>query len=322
MTDPATDLKMVELHCHLDGVADPAMLTAIESAGAPLAVTSEELARAYPVRSNDDFIRWFGVAHGLEGSLDGFRPILAQHVERLVRQGVHYTELMVGSSEILDGDDPLGTMKDFRAWLTALEAGRIQVELIMAVSRTRSAEWLADVLDRTMPLFDEKLLVGLAVAGWPERGHPVAPLRDQLSRARDHGIGVEIHAGEWAGPESVWDALDNGRPDRLGHAVGAFADPRLLDAIGERGVHLEMCLTSNLKTGAIERFEDHPLARARDLGLSFSLHTDDPGAFECTMTSEHQLARDVFGFTTENLQEMAESALAARFQPDLRIPSR
>ena len=83
---------------------------------------------------------------------------------------------MVGSSELLVGDDPLATMGRFRAWLTALEAGRIQVELIMAVSRTRSAEWLADVLDRTMPLFDEKLLVGLAIVGlagaWSSCGAP------------------------------------------------------------------------------------------------------------------------------------------------------
>jgi len=320
MSEDDAQLKMVELHCHLDGVPDPAMLAALEASGVVPAVSSEELRCAYPVHTNDDFIRWFEVAHRLEHKLDGPHAILAEHVGRLVRQGVRYTELMVGSSTLPGPGESLDGLRRFREWLTELEGGRIQVELLVAVSRTRSHQWLDHLIDGLIPMCDEGLVVGLAIAGWPEQGYPVAPLRAPLRRARDHGMGIEIHAGEWAGPESVWDALENGNPHRLGHAVSAFEDPRLLDVIQERGVHLEFCLTSNLKTGAIRRMEDHPLARARDLGLSFSLHTDDPGPFECTLSSEHQLARDVFGFTTEDLKQMNRDALEARFQRSLRGP--
>jgi adenosine deaminase len=132
-------------------------------------------------------------------------------------------------------------------------------------------------------------------------------------------VGIEIHAGEWCGPESVRDALENGFPHRLGHAVSLFDDPRLPDLAGERGIHLELCPTSNVKTGSIARIEDHPVRRALDLGLSFSINTDDPGAFECSVASEYELVSRVFGFTDDDFRRVFDNSLAARFQPSLRI---
>jgi aminodeoxyfutalosine deaminase len=95
--------------------------------------------------------------------------------------------------------------------------------------------------------------------------------------------------------------------------VTAFSDEALIDAIGERGVHIEMCPTSNLKTGAIVRIEDHPIARAHARGLSISINTDDPGPFECSMLSEHQLVRDTFGFDDQDFARIAERSYDARF---------
>jgi adenosine deaminase len=132
-------------------------------------------------------------------------------------------------------------------------------------------------------------------------------------------MGIEIHAGEWCGPESVWDALEHGYPDRIGHGVSAFQDPRLLETIGERGIHIEMCPTSNLKTGSIAAIADHPIARARDLGLSIGVNTDDPGAFGCSMESEYALLAEVFGFGPADFAYLYSCALAARFGRDLAL---
>jgi adenosine deaminase len=303
-----------ELHCHLDGVVDAEMLADIERAGIALPLGAAELERAYPVHDLDSFKRWFDVTEVLEGSLDGFEPVLARHVERLVAQGVVYTEIMIGSSE-LPRTDATSAMRAHRRWLDRLAAGRIEVQLVLAVSRMRTPESMAALCQSALPLFDERLLVGIALAGWPEAGRPASAYRDTFRMLNERGVGIEIHAGEWAGPESVWDAIDHGYARRLGHAVGAFGDPRLLDAIGERGIHLEMCLTSNVCTGAVGRIEDHPLPRARELGLSVSLATDDPGAFRCTVASEHALAARVFGFDERDFHAMTAAALAARFGP-------
>jgi adenosine deaminase len=288
------------------------MLSEIAARGTPLSIDAAALEARLPVHGLEDFIRWFESADALEGSFEGYMPMLEIHVERLVAQGVVYAELIVGSSEVPDGPDALDRMRAFRSWLDEREAGRIQMEIVLAVSRVRDVEEVRGVIDRRLALFDAGLLVGIAVAGWPEQGKPASRHREAIAMLRDRGVGIEIHAGEWAGPDSVWDALDAGA-DRIGHGVQAFADPRLLDAIGERGVHVEMCPTSNLKTGAIARIEDHVIGRARDLGLSFSINTDDPGPFQCSMASEHELVRRVFGFDDDDFARIAERSYRARF---------
>jgi adenosine deaminase len=161
------------------------------------------------------------------------------------------------------------------------------------------------------------LIAGAALAG-PERGHPIKPHRKTLARLREAGLRIEIHAGEWCGPESVWEALEYGRPDRIGHGISIFQDPALLDRVRERGIHVEMCPTSNLITGSVSRIEAHPIARARELDLSFSVNTDDPGPFGCSMTSEYELLARVFGFTDGDFQKIYDNSLQARFQPALR----
>ncbi|MGD9100617.1 MAG: hypothetical protein PVF45_09050, partial [Anaerolineae bacterium] len=95
----------------------------------------------------------------------------------------------------------------------------------------------------------------------------------------------------------------------------------LLDLVRERRIHVEMCPTSNLKTGSVSRIEEHPIGRARELGLNFSVNTDDPGPFECSMASEYALLAEVFGFGEQDFERIYANSLAARFQPNLRVDS-
>jgi adenosine deaminase len=153
------------------------------------------------------------------------------------------------------------------------------------------------------------------VAGWPESSlEPLAPV---LRRLGERG-GLEIHAGEWAGAESVREALELGA-DRIGHGVTAFDDPAVIEQLVDRGIHLELCLTSNLKTGAIRSLEAHPLRRAHELGISYSINTDDPGPCECSLESELALAVQQAELGATDLQAIARNALAARFGRELRI---
>jgi adenosine deaminase len=310
-------LPKVELHCHVDGIVDPPMLREIEARGISLPVTAEALQAAYPVTNFDEFIKWFGVADPIEDDTQHFKPVLAAHVERLIAQNVIYAEIMLGTSELpRDAGRSVEEFGKFRAYVNGLEAGKIQVEFLVAVARNRPPEWLEKVADRVIPLREANLLFGVALAGWPEA--PIKPLSRTLARLREAGVGIEIHAGEWAGPESVWDALENGFPHRIGHGVAVFQDPRLVERFQRDRLHLEMCPTSNVKTGSVARIEDHPVRRALELGLSFSLNTDDPGPFECSMESEYELLAEKFGFEQRDFEVIAENALNARFQPELR----
>lgn len=308
----------VELHCHLDGIPHPDMLRRLEHDGVRLAMSGDALTEFYPVRNFDDFVRWFQGIKPLEGDLDTFRPLLALHIERLKAENVIYAEIMIAGSEIPhDKAELVGRMRAFREWVTEKENDEIQVEFLVAFGRNRTLERVNEIADRILMLYEVGLVVGVVLAG-PEKGYPVRPLHRTFARFREAGLGIEIHAGEWCGPESVWDALEYGFPNRIGHGIAIFEDSTLLRRFQEDRMHIEMCPTSNLKTGGVRSIEDHPIQRARELGLSFSINTDDPGAFECTMSSEYKLLADVFGFTAADFGRVLANSLAARFQPVLR----
>lgn len=310
----------VELHCHLVGIIDPAMLREMRACGVELAISADALALAYPVKDTESFWRWLAVQESLVGSIDAYRPILAAHVERLRAQNVVYTEIMFGSSEIwrCERSAMLDRFYGFREYADGLERGDVQIEFVAGWNRRHRPDGeVEEIALRILMLHEAGLIAGVFLAG-PEEGNPVQRFARTFARFHDAGLPVEIHAGEWCGPESVWDALEYGRPQRIGHGVAIFEDPRLLDRVCAERIHVEMCPTSNVRTGAVRRFEDHPIARAQAAELTFSVNTDDPGAFECTLTGELQLVANTFGFTAAHFERIARDALAARFQPDLR----
>lgn len=310
-------LPKAELHCHLDGVLDPAMLRDIVRHDPAFPVLPEEFERAYPVEGLDSFFRWWEFTSAISRKLAYCYPILDRHLDRLKAQNVRYAELMVPASRIArDTGQAVEEFSRFRQWLDHKEAQQIQVELLIGVGRNRSAEEFESIARLILSLYGAGLIVGVALAG-PERGWPVLPFKSSFARFHEAGLGIEIHAGEWSGPESVWDALDNGYPDRIGHGVALFEDPRLIEVIGERAIHVEMCPTCNLKTGSVAALEQHPVRQARDLGLNFSLNTDDPGVVGCSMQSEYELVARLFGFTESDFRQIYAHTLQARFQPEL-----
>jgi len=111
----------------------------------------------------------------------------------------------------------------------------------------------------------------------------------------------------------VWDAVCHGSPHRIGHGLAVFRDDRLIDAIAQAGIHLEFCLTSNLRLGCIERIADHPLLAAKQRGIRFSVNTDDPGAFQCSLSSELELVARQFGLGDADLLAIHADTVAAGF---------
>ena len=319
MTPNVSNLPKVELHCHIDGILDPEMLRDMERDNVPYPVTSKELQSIYPNYGIEGFIRWFDlVDSSFHKSFDSFKPILERHIERLKAQNVVYAEIFVGGSEIpKDDDDFLKNIEDITGILRTMEDRKIQIELVYQFGRNRAPEQIEALSDWIVKAYKEDFIVGVAMAGL-EKGFPVRPFANVFRKFKDAGLGIEIHAGEWVGPESVWDALEHGFPDRIGHGVTAFQDETLLQKLREEDLHIEVCPTSNLKTGSVDSIDVHPVRIARDLGMNYSINTDDPGIFECSMNSEYQLLADVFGFSEDDFQRIYQNSLNARFQEKLR----
>jgi adenosine deaminase/aminodeoxyfutalosine deaminase len=154
-------------------------------------------------------------------------------------------------------------------------------------------------------------VVSLGIGGDELRG-PAALFESVYAFARSKGLRLTAHAGETAGPESVWDALRIGA-ERIGHGIRAVGDPALLRHLRDHNVPLEVCITSNLATGVVGRIEDHPVRRLFDAGVPITLNTDDPGIFETSLAREFEIARDVFGFSESELKTIADNAYRYAF---------
>ncbi len=306
-------LPKAELHCHLDGVLSPAMARAIRRGDPAYPIAPEDFAPYYPIKDIESFFHWWRALDPINGQLAFFYPILAQHIAALKAQNVRYAEMMIASS--LAPRDIAAAVDAFislRAWTDQCAAGDSDVAFLIAFGRNKTPEAAAEVAERVIALHEAGLIVGVALAG-PEAGNPVKPFEKTFARYHETGLGIEIHAGEWCGPESVWDALKHGYPNRIGHGVSLFLDPALVELFQERQIHIEMCPTSNVKTGSVARIEAHPIRQARDLGLNFSINTDDPGPFLNSLTSEYQLLTDTFGFDEADFQRIYANTLSARF---------
>jgi aminodeoxyfutalosine deaminase len=313
------DIPKVELHCHMDGIITPGMAADICREFPDYPVKPGDFANAFPITDQDSFWHWWQVVKPIDGQLKLYYPIVARYISRLKQQNVRYFELMIAAGEIpREPEAAVEAVQVLREFVSQQENGVIQVEFMVAFGRHGPPERVALTEKVVLRLHEAGLIVGVALAG-PEIGNPVKPLQKTFSAFHDAGMNIEIHAGEWVGPESVWDALEHGYPDRIGHGVSLFQDPKLVEIFQERQIHIEICPTSNLKTGSIHDIDQHPVSLARDLGLNFSINTDDPGPFECSMNGEFELLHDWFGFTETDFATIYKNGLAARFQPELRV---
>jgi adenosine deaminase/aminodeoxyfutalosine deaminase len=154
-------------------------------------------------------------------------------------------------------------------------------------------------------------VVALGIGGSEERG-PASWFQDVFAFAGNAGLHLHAHAGESMGPESIWDALAIGA-ERIGHGIAALRDPALMRHLRERDIPLEICITSNLVTGVVQRIEDHPVRRLFDAGVPIVLNSDDPAMFRCSLSTEYRLAAVKFGFTEAELRRIAENAFRYAF---------
>lgn len=313
------NISKIELHCHLGGIISPAMVADIRLEDPNFPIHPDDFKDILPVYDFDSFFAWWKIQAPLYGHLKRFYPMLKRYIAQLKAQNVRYFELMIASGEVpQDTGEAIEAFQAMREWVNQQEADQIQVEFLVAFGRNKTVEEIEEIGDRILALYEAGLICGIAFAG-PEPNYPVKPHQATFARFHEAGLGIEIHAGEWVGAESVWDALNYGFPDRIGHGVSLFQDPKLVELFQEKQIHIEMCPTSNLKTGSITNIAQHPIQQARELGLNFSINTDDPGSFECSMNSEYELLATIFDFTETDFETIYNNSLAARFQKKLRM---
>ena len=194
----------------------------------------------------------------------------------------------------------------------------IRVSLILSMNRQESVEIGEQVLQAAIH-YKDRGVVGLDLAG-QEAGHSGLPFRELFAKAKAEGLGVTIHAGEWAGAESVREAVEMLSADRIGHGIRAVDDPALCELLQTHGTVMEVCPTSNVLSGAVEDFDVHPLIALYQQGIKTTINTDDPLICNVTMSDELGQVMQTMPLTMDDVKQNILTAAQASFLPsDQRV---
>lgn len=306
-------LPKAELHLHLEGTIGPDELAEliVLHGGGP--VDRERLALLYKHKDFTAFLDAFKrVTHWLQTPED-YELITYRLLQKLKAENVLHAEVYVSVGVVMFRN------RDFDAIFEGLDRGRERGERDFGVSlywifdavRHFGVEAAEKVFNKATAL-RERNVIGIGIGG-DERLAPPELFRGLYARAKDHGLRLTAHAGESSGPRSILGALDALRAERIGHGLTAYQDCELMARLAESRVPIEVCLSSNLRTGCCAAAEQHPLKTYYDRGLMVTLNTDDPAMFETSLCREYEIAQETFGFTNEQLRELAMNSLRASF---------
>ncbi len=297
-------LPRAELHVHLDGSVEPETLLEIDSS-----LTREEIAARMTYTDFAGFIQSFIWVNQRLKTPGDYARVARKLFARLETEGVVYAEVILSAGVILWKQCAFAPIYD--ALVREAARSGVKVRWILDAIRQFGPEPAKPVFDLAAERVNDGV-VAIGIGGDEVRG-PALLFRDVFREAKDRGLRLTCHAGEVAGPQSVWDALEIGA-ERIGHGIRSVDDPSLVRHLAAKKIPLEICITSNLRTGAVATLAEHPARRLYDAGVPILLNTDDPAMFECTLTSEYALAARQFGFNDDELAGIAANSLAYAFE--------
>jgi len=299
---------------HLEGTATPALVARLaDRNGIAIPPGTIEDGR-FVWRDFLDFLRTYDRAASVVRTAQDYRDVTHEYLTACAAEGAIYVELTASPDHAAEAGLPYADMvagvaqgiDDARA------ASGIESRVIVTAVRNFGTD-RAEAIARTTAEQPHPYVTGFGLAG-DEAGFPPGPFARAFAIARDAGLGLTCHAGEWAGPESVRGAL--ALPvTRLGHGVRAVEDPALVRELAERGTVLEVCPTSNVVLSAYPGYRAHPFPLLRDAGVRVTLGSDDPPYWQATIGGEYAVARREWGLDDEALRELTRTAIEAAFVP-------
>lgn len=238
----------------------------------------------------------------------GYENVLDAHAE-----GIDYIELRFSPLFMAEanGLDPAGVVEAAAAGIRqGVEETGVKANLIGILSRHYGPE--RAMLELQALLIHRDSLVALDLAG-DEASFPGSLFVDHFRLARQEGLQVTVHAGEGAGPESVWQAIRGLGATRIGHAARAIEDAALIAYMAEHRIGVEANLTSNVQTSTVASYKDHPLKAMLDAGVLATINSDDPGISNITLPYEYEVAAPQAGLSESDIRRAQHNALELAF---------
>jgi aminodeoxyfutalosine deaminase len=313
-----TKLPKAELHVHLEGSIEPSTVVEL-AARHGVKLTAEDTAPRYAPGNFDQFIENFiWITSFLRGPGD-YALIAQRFAESMQRQNVLYAEVTLSIGVMLRREqDPAANFAALRD--AARKVPGVKLKYIWDAVR----QWGAAPAMEVARLAVEQRspdIIAYGIGG-DELGLPTTDLRPIYEFVASQGMHRLIHAGEIGGPEIVRESVELLGAERIGHGIGVMRDERTMDFIAARNIPLEVCPTSNLRTGALARqtgrsnagYEQHPLPLFLRRGLPVTLSSDDPGMFETTVSDEYRHMHRM-GLHPGELVRLAEASFHHAFLP-------
>ncbi|MGA8183532.1 MAG: adenosine deaminase [Terriglobia bacterium] len=314
-------LPKVELHLHLEGSLRPDTLRELSRGRDGMESKVEQWIREreqneYRYANFADFIEAFKFVVLLLETPKDYALATVRLMEWLAEQNVKYAEITLAAGVVLWKRQQLDPVYEaVRA--ASLEAGArlgMQVNWIFDAVRQFGAGHARSVLQWASRYRPEGV-VAFGLGGDEERG-PAGLFADVYREARDCGLHTLAHAGETVGPESVREAVELLKVERIGHGLAAARDPEVMALLRDRGIPLEGCPGSNASIGLVPEFRDYPLPAFLDAGVTMTLNSDDPGLFGTSIAQEFTKAARAFSLSPGQLAGLCENAARAAFLPE------
>ena len=316
-------LPKAELHRHLEGsLRLDTMLDVASKHGITVPASILRLSGMVQVGDEEpytfsNFLDKFKTLRLFYRSPEVIERVTREAVEDAARDNVRYMELRFTPVALSRAERfPLHDVMDWvcsSAQNTAEKFG-VNVKLIASVNRHESTD-LAEQVAWLAADYQDKGIVGLDIAGNEAEfpGQPFAPI---FREAKESGLKITVHAGEWSGADNVREAIEVLGADRIGHGVRVLEDPNVVALAKERGTVFEVCVTSNYQSGVASSLEAHPLPAMIDAGLLTTINTDDPSISRITLSNEFQMVNDKLRVPLATLKELTMNAVNAAFLSD------
>ena len=313
-------LPKAELHVHLEGTMEPATVVALASEHGDV-LDENVVAARYETRDFGAFIEAYKWVTSYLRTPADYALAARRMCEQMLAQNLIYAEVTLSAGVmLLRKQDVEANLCAIREAVAPYETGGLRLQWILDAVRQFGAAPAREVARCAVALRTAGVIAfGM---GGDELAVPAAEFRDVYDYAAANGLRRLVHAGEIGGPDSVRDAVEILGAERIGHGIAAAADPKLMALLAEKSIGLELCPTSNLRTGALARYvqkaevtlHDHPLPKLFRAGIPISVSTDDPAIFKTSMARELGTLGEM-GLRREEVMSIAESAVHGAFLP-------
>ncbi|MCE9686209.1 adenosine deaminase [Shewanella sp. AS16] len=317
-----TSIPLVDLHRHLDGNVRVETIWDLGHQHG-IALPADSLAGLAPfvqIQGKESslvaFLKKLDWMVAVLADLDAVKRVAYENVADAALSGLDYTELRF-SPYYMAMNHKLPIEGVVEAVIDGVRAGlqdhKAQVKLIGILSRSFGQQACMQELNGLLAHRDH--LVAMDLAG-DELGFPGELFNDHFKRVRDAGLAITAHAGEAAGSQSMWQAIQELGATRIGHGVNAVHDPKLMEYLAKHRIGIESCPTSNLHTSTVASYDTHPLRTFMEAGVLIGLNTDDPGVSNIDIAHEYRVAKSEMGFSDSELAQLQRNGVEMAFLSD------